>query len=238
MEPLSIIIDLIIHIDEHLTSLVQQYGFWIYFILFLIIFCETGLVIAPFLPGDSLIFAAGALAAIGAMDIAVLFIVLSTAAILGDTVNYWIGNRVGSRILQKEKIPFVKKKHIQRAKDFYEKHGGKTIVIARFIPIMRTFAPFVAGVGDMQYKRFIVFNVVGAFMWVSLFLTLGFAFGNLPFVRDNFAMLVVAIIIISFMPFLFELVRSIFKIRRGCGDATPKNSGGPLDEPQAKQSGK
>ncbi|MEI7884452.1 MAG: DedA family protein [Clostridia bacterium] len=200
MTILTSFINVIMHIDKYLTLLVQQYGILIYAILFLIIFLETGLVVTPFLPGDSMLFAAGALAGIGAMNIGILLLVLYVAAVLGDTVNYHIGKELGNKILSKEKIRFINKEYLKKAQSFYEKHGSITIVIARFIPIIRTFAPFIAGIGEMKYSKFIPYNLLGGGLWVSIFLGLGYFFGNLTFVKDNFSYMVIAIILISLLP--------------------------------------
>lgn len=206
MDFLTNIIDFILHIDKHLNEIIQTYGTWTYLLLFLIIFMETGLVITPFLPGDSLIFAAGAFAAQGSLNVWILFILLSFAAILGDTVNYWIGHYIGPRAFSGN-VRFLKKEYLDRTHAFYEKHGGKTIILARFIPIIRTFAPFVAGVGAMTYSHFIVYNVIGGVLWVGLFTFLGYFFGNLPFVQENFIYVIVAIIVISVMPAVIEFIR-------------------------------
>ena len=201
MNPVSWLIEFILHLDSNLTYMIDQYGTWVYVILFIVVFCETGLVAAPFLPGDSLIFAAGALAiAYGSFNIWALFIVFVSAAIIGDTVNYWIGHYIGPKVFRQESSKLFKKKYLDDAHLFYDKHGSKTIFLARFIPIIRTFAPFVAGVGRMDYRKFIIYNVVGAFVWVSLFLGLGYMFGDLPIVKDNITFLFIAIIIISFVP--------------------------------------
>ncbi len=210
MEVIMNFLDFILHLDEGLANLINQFGVWTYVILFAIIFAETGLVVTPFLPGDSLIFAAGALASTtGALDPILLVIVLTAAAIIGDSVNYSIGHFLGPRVFS-EKLPFLKKEHLERTHAFYEKYGGKTIILARFIPIIRTFAPFVAGVGAMTYGKFITFNVLGALLWVPLFTLMGYFFGNLPFVQDNFELVVIAIIVISVLPAVFEY----FKARR------------------------
>ncbi len=210
MEVIMNFLDFILHLDEGLANLINQFGVWTYVILFAIIFAETGLVVTPFLPGDSLIFAAGALASTtGALDPILLVIVLTAAAIIGDSVNYSIGHYIGPRVFS-EKLPFLKKEHLERTHAFYEKYGGKTIILARFIPIIRTFAPFVAGVGAMTYGKFITFNVLGALLWVPLFTLMGYFFGNLPFVQDNFELVVIAIIVISVLPAVFEY----FKARR------------------------
>ncbi len=203
--------DLFLHLDRHLAEVLRDYGTWTYLILFAIVFCETGLVVTPFLPGDSLLFAAGALAAVeglgDTLDPLVLFVLLSAAGIVGDTVNYWIGAFVGPRAFSGE-IRFLKKEHLDRTHQFYEKYGGKTIIIARFVPIIRTFAPFVAGIGAMNYRRFIVYNVVGAIAWVGLFVFGGYYFGNMEFVKRRFSLVIVAIIVISVMPMVVELVRA------------------------------
>src|SRR5690606_16302407 len=172
-------IDLFLHLDKHLSELIAAYGTWTYAILFLIVFCETGLVVTPFLPGDSLLFAAGTFAALGAMDPWILFGLLTVAAILGDTVNYWIGKRIGPAAFT-GRFRLLNQNHLRKTEAFYEKHGGKTIIMARFVPIVRTFAPFVAGVGTMEYGRFLMFNVVGAVLWVGLFVFGGYLFGNIP----------------------------------------------------------
>jgi membrane-associated protein len=206
MDLISYLIDLILHLDAHLAAVIEAYGVWTYAFLFLIIFVETGLVIFPFLPGDSLLFAAGTFAGMGSLNIYVLVILLSVAAILGDTVNYWIGHYIGPKAFSGE-IRFLKKEYLDRTHAFYEKHGGKTIVLARFIPIIRTFAPFVAGVGAMTYGHFIMYNVVGGIAWVVLFTLLGYFFGSIPFVQDNFSLVVIAIILISVMPGVIEFLR-------------------------------
>jgi membrane-associated protein len=204
---LATAIDFFLHLDKYLGGLIQNYGAWTYLILFVIIFGETGLVIVPFLPGDSLLFAAGAFAATGALDPLWLFILLSIAAIAGNTVNYWIGYFVGPGILQKQKIRFIKKEYLDRTHRFYEKHGGLTIIIARFIPIIRTFAPFVAGVGFMTYWRFNIYNITAGIAWVAMFIFGGYFFGNLPLVKNNFSIVIFAIIIISVLPAIIGLVR-------------------------------
>ena len=200
------LVDFILHIDTHLDAIIRSYGAWTYLILFLIIFCETGLVVTPFLPGDSLLFAAGAFAARGSLDPVTLSVLLIIAAITGDTVNYWIGNALAPR-LAAGRLRFIKQAHLQRTHEFYERHGGKTIIIARFVPIVRTFAPFVAGVGAMHYTRFLAYNVVGGVVWVLLFVWAGFFFGNIPAVEHNFTLVIFAIIILSVLPALFEYVR-------------------------------
>ncbi len=204
MELIKYLVDLVIHLDQHLYELVSNYGAWTYALLFLIIFCETGLVITPFLPGDSLLFAVGALAATGALDANWSFVLLSIAAILGDTVNYWAGYVVGPKVFHKEQSRLLNKQHLERTHQFYEKYGGKTIIIARFVPIIRTFAPFVAGIGRMTYARFLLYNVVGGIAWIASFVYAGYFFGNIPVVKRNFTLVVIAIIIVSVMPGLVE----------------------------------
>ncbi len=200
------LIDLVLHLDKYLGQIIQDYGTWTYLILFFVIFMETGFVITPFLPGDSLIFAAGAFAGLGYMNVGVLFFVLALAAIAGDTANYWIGHAIGPRAFSGS-IRFLKKEYLDRTHAFYEKHGGKTIIIARFIPIIRTFAPFVAGVGAMTYSKFIAYNVVGGLAWVALFSFMGYFFGNLPIVQQNFTFVILAIIFISILPAIIEFIR-------------------------------
>lgn len=205
------IINFILNIDQHLFDFIVQYGKWIYAILFIIIFVETGLVVMPFLPGDSMLFAAGALAAsTGVMDPTVLIILLCVAAILGDTLNYHIGRYIGPRVFEMDSR-FIKKEHLTKTQAFFEKHGGKTIIFARFLPFFRTFAPFVAGASSMNYRYFLMFNVVGAILWISSFIILGYFFGNLPIVKDNFTHLIIGIIILSILPAIFEIVRNRYK---------------------------
>jgi len=210
MEIILQIINFFLHLDEYLGIIIARFGAWTYLILFLVIFMETGLVVTPFLPGDSLLFAAGAFAGLGYLEVGVLIVTLSIAAILGDTVNYWIGHAIGPRAFSGN-IRFLKKEYLDRTHAFYEKYGGKTIILARFIPIIRTFAPFVAGVGAMTYKKFIVYNVIGGIAWVSIFVLAGYYFGNIPTVQENFTLVILAIIIISVMPAVFELLRGRFR---------------------------
>lgn len=206
METIQLVVDVFLHIDEYLNVIITNYGAWTYGLLFLVIFMETGFVVTPFLPGDSLLFAAGTFAALGSLNVYLLFLLLFAAAVLGDTVNYWIGHTVGTSVFEKN-YRLLKMEHLERTQAFYEKHGGKTIVLARFVPIVRTFAPFVAGVGTMAYGRFIVYNVFGAFIWTGLFLFLGYFFGNIPFVRHNFEIVIPAIILISVLPMVVEYMR-------------------------------
>ena len=209
MEIITFIIDFILHLDEHLATIIADYGTWTYAILFLIIFMETGFVVTPFLPGDSLLFAAGSFAALGSLNPWVLFGLLAFAAIAGDTINYAIGSYIGERAFSGN-IRWLKKEYLDRTEAFYKKHGGKTIILARFVPIIRTFAPFVAGVGSMTYGRFISYNIIGGISWVAIFIFMGFFFGNLPFVQKNFELVIFAIIFISLLPPIFEY----FKARR------------------------
>ncbi|HAL55052.1 MAG TPA: DedA family protein [Bacteroidetes bacterium] len=214
MEFIQSAIDFILHIDRHLLELCNTYGPWVYGILFLIVFCETGLVITPFLPGDSLLFAVGSLAAIGALNPIVAIVLLIVAAILGDTVNYWIGDYVGPKVFHEEHSRFLNKEYLIRTHSFYEKHGGKTIIIARFLPIIRTFAPFVAGIGSMTYRRFILFNVVGGVAWVLIFVPAGYYFGSIPFVKNNFSLVILALILIPGIPALVEAIRIQLRKRK------------------------
>lgn len=213
MEWIKELIDLVIHLDVHLNELIQDHGAWIYLLLFVIVFCETGLVIAPFLPGDSLLFVAGALAASGSLEVGWLIVLLSAAAIVGDTVNYWIGNYVGPRAFSGT-IRLLKKEYLYRTQEFYDRHGGKTIVLARFIPIIRTFAPFVAGIGAMRYGRFIFYNVTGGITWVVFFTLIGYFFGQIPAVKDNFGYVILVIVVTSAVPVMAELVRGRLRSRR------------------------
>jgi membrane-associated protein len=207
MDLIRTAIDFFLHLDKHLAEIIANYGVWTNLILFLIVFAETGLVVTPFLPGDSLLFAAGTFAALGSLDPVILILLLSAAAILGDTVNYWVGAYIGPRAFSGE-LRWLRKEYLDRTHAFYEKHGGKTIILARFIPIIRTFAPFVAGVGTMTYSRFLLYNVVGGVVWVTLFVLAGYYFGNLPVVRQNFTYVILAIIVISVMPIVLEFMKS------------------------------
>ncbi|MDO7898883.1 DedA family protein [Pseudomonas citrulli] len=201
-------LDLILHLDVYLDMLVTNYGTWVYAILFLVIFCETGLVVMPFLPGDSLLFIAGAVAAGGAMDPLLLAGLLMLAAILGDSTNYLIGRTAGEKLFSNPNSKIFRRDYLQQTHDFYDKHGGKTVTLARFLPIIRTFAPFVAGVGKMNYLRFLGFSVLGTVLWVGGLVTLGFFFGNVPFIKQNLSLLVVGIILLSLLPMIISLVRS------------------------------
>ncbi|GAB4458865.1 MAG: DedA family protein [Anaerolineae bacterium] len=203
------LLDYFLHLDEILPEITSSYGTWTYAILFLIIFLETGVVVTPFLPGDSLLFAAGAVAALdnSGLNVVFLFILLTMAAILGDTANYWIGHTIGPRAFSGN-IPFLKKEYLERTHQFYEKYGGKAIVLARFVPIVRTFAPFVAGIGSMNYSRFIFYNVFGGVLWCAIFIFLGYFFGNLPFVKRNFELVIIVIILISLLPPVVEYFQS------------------------------
>lgn len=200
------ILDFLINLDVHLNEIINAYGVWTYLVIFLVVFLETGVVVTPFLPGDSLIFVIGALAAVGEINTLVITIVLILAAIIGDTVNYHIGKFIGPRVFR-ENVRLFKKEHLIRTQNFYEKHGGKTIVLARFIPIIRTFAPFVAGIGSMSYGRFILFNAAGGAAWVVFFMCLGYFFGNVPIVKDNFSLVIPLIILISLLPVLVDILR-------------------------------
>lgn len=207
MDLMKAFIEILLHLDTHLDLVIRSYGTWTYGILFLIIFLETGLVVTPFLPGDSLLFAGGSFAALGSLDAKWLAIFLSIAAIAGDTVNYWIGYTIGPKVFNKEKSRFLNKKYLYRTHRFYEKYGGKTIILARFIPIIRTFAPFVAGIGSMTYKRFLVYNISGGITWVVIFVLAGYIFGNIPVVKHNFSLVIFAIIFLSILPGIIEFLR-------------------------------
>jgi membrane-associated protein len=217
MEIISSFIDLIMHLDKHLADIIQNYGIWCYVVFFAIIFAETGLVVTPFLPGDSLLFALGALAAGGSLHIGWVFVILVTASVLGDNTNYAIGRYFGNVILKKEGAWFLKKEHIERTHKFYERYGTKTIIMARFAPIIRTFAPFIAGVGKMSYAKFLPFSIIGANLWIGAFTFGGFFFGNIPVIKKNFTLVILAIIIISLMPAVIEFVRERNRIKAESG---------------------
>ncbi len=216
MELITYLIDLFLHLDEYLAQIISQYGVWTYAILFFVIFMETGFVVTPFLPGDSLLFAAGTFAALGSLNVWLLAFLLMAAAILGDTVNYWIGHYLGDRAYN---IKWIKKEYLDKTHAFFEKHGGKTIFLARFVPIVRTFAPFVAGIGRMSYGFFFRWNVIGGITWVVLFTFAGYFFGNIPFVKKNFEFVIVAIILISVLPMAYEWLRSRGESRQLKSDA-------------------
>ncbi len=210
MQLLSFLVDFILHIDVHLGQIISAYGFLTYAVLFVVIFIETGLVFMPFLPGDSLLFAAGAFAALGSLNIWLLWILLVLAAVLGDTANYWIGHFFGQQLIDNPRMP-IKAAHIEETNKFFEKHGGKTIIMARFVPIVRTFAPFVAGIGKMSYKKFISYNLIGGLAWVTIALFAGFFFGNIPYVKENFSLIILLIILISVVPMLVPVISNKLK---------------------------
>jgi membrane-associated protein len=207
MELLKDFIDLFLHLDKHLSEVIQHYGTGTYLILFLIVFCETGLVVTPFLPGDSLLFAAGTFAGLGDLDVVLVFTILCAASILGDSSNYWVGRLVGRKAFE-SKSRFIKQEHLLKTQAFYDRHGRKTIILARFLPILRTFAPFVAGVGRMPYPRFLTVSVLGSIAWVGIFVWAGYLFGNLRVVRENFTLVVMAIIVLSVMPMVIEVIKT------------------------------
>ncbi|HVS00292.1 MAG TPA: DedA family protein [Thermoanaerobaculia bacterium] len=224
MEALKQLIDIFLHLDTHLKAILDTYGTWTYLLLFLIVFCETGLVVTPFLPGDSLLFAAGAFAFMGSLSLGWLLLLLFIAAVLGDTVNYWIGYSLGHRLLNAQRFRVIKQEHLDRTHEFYERYGGKTIIIARFVPIVRTFAPFVAGLGRMSYGRFMSYNVVGGALWVVICTMAGYLFGTIPVVQENFSLVVLAIIGLSLLPAVYEIWRE--RQRRRAAPASPPK---PLD---------
>lgn len=207
MEFITYFIDLFLHLDVHLNTVIRDYGMWTYLILFLIVFCETGLVVTPILPGDSLLFAAGTFAAIGSLDVTWLFILLTVAAVLGDAVNYAVGHFMGPKVFSQPNSRIFKKEYLDRTHHFYEKYGGKTIIIARFVPIVRTFAPFVAGVGNMTYAKFASYNIIGGVLWVAVCVGAGYAFGTIPIVKNNFTLVILGIIFVSILPGIVEYLR-------------------------------
>lgn len=211
MELLSGFLDLLVHLDKHLLSVTQNYGGWVYLLLFLIVFCETGLVVTPFLPGDSLLFVAGALAGAGAMNVHLLVLLLILAAVLGDSLNYAIGRWLGPRVFRYPDSWFFKQAYVERTHAYFEKYGGRTIVIARFVPIVRTYGPFVAGIGRMDYRRFILFNVSGAVLWVGVIGYAGYLFGNVPLVKNNLTLVILGIIFLSISPAIIEVLRHKLK---------------------------
>ena len=208
------LIDVLLNLDTYLSTIIDKFGMGTYLILFVIIFCETGLIVIPFLPGDSLLFAAGALSAITQLNPVVLFVLLASAAILGDNVNYFIGHRLGRRVFTKENSLFFNKKYLNDAEEFYKEHGNKAVLFARFFPIIRTFAPFVAGMGKMDYFKFLFYSIIGGISWVGLFIFSGYFFGNIPFIKENFAFFVMGIIVISLIPFSMQIIKSFSKKKK------------------------
>ncbi|MES2693089.1 MAG: DedA family protein [Verrucomicrobiota bacterium] len=218
------LVDFILHIDVHLGEIIRDYGTWTYAVLFLIIFAETGLVVTPFLPGDSLLFAAGAFCAKPetGLNVHLMAVLLFVAAVIGDTLNYWIGSKIGPAVFKREDSMFLRKKHLERAHAFFEKYGGRAIILARFVPIVRTFVPFVAGVGHMTYSRFIAYNIIGGFIWIYFFTYAGFAFGNQPFVQKNFKLVILAIIVLSVLPIVWEFWRGWQENRKAKAEGRPQ----------------
>lgn len=208
---IQLFVDYILHMDKHLGAIIQYFGSWTHLLFFIIIFCETGLVVTPVLPGDSLLFAIGTFAARDYFNPHVMFLILALAAILGDTANYWIGYFIGPKVFQRENVRFLNKKHLEKTHRFYERHGGKTIILARFIPIIRTFAPFVAGIGVMNYWKFLAYNFLGGLAWVGLFVYGGYYFGNLPMIKRNFTLVILAIVFLSILPPILEIARQKFR---------------------------
>jgi len=208
MDLIKYFIDFILHLDQHLVELVRQYGTWTYGILFLIIFCETGLVVTPILPGDSLLFAVGALASTGALNVVWCFVLMCCAAIIGDNLNYWIGYHVGPKVFSSQSSRLLNRKHLERTHEFYERYGAKTVILARFMPIIRTFAPFVAGIGRMNYPKFLAYSVFGSLLWMGIFLSAGYWFGNIPIVKRNFTLVVFGVIGVSLLPAIIEYWRA------------------------------
>jgi membrane-associated protein len=215
------LIDFILHIDTHLSEIIRDYGVWTYGVLFLIIFVETGLVVMPLLPGDSLLFAAGALSALpeSGLNVHLMAFLLFIAAVLGDSLNYWIGSKIGPAVFRREDSIWLRKKHLEKAHAFFEKYGGRAIILARFVPIVRTFVPFVAGAGSMTYRRFFAFNIAGGFVWIYAFTYLGFFFGNLPVVKKNFGLVIMAIIVVSVVPIAIETIKAFLEKRKLNGSA-------------------
>jgi membrane-associated protein len=207
MELLSGFLDIVLHLDAHLLALVQEYGVWVYAILFVIIFAETGLVVAPFLPGDSLLFVTGALCGMGSLDLQILMPLLIVAAFSGDNTNYWVGRLLGLRLLNHASQKLIKHEHLEKTHLFFDKHGGKTIIFARFLPIIRTFAPFVAGIGTMNYRSFVMFSVAGSVAWIGSLTIAGYFFGNIPVIKNNLTLMILAIIVISFIPAILEFIK-------------------------------
>jgi membrane-associated protein len=207
MELLAQFFDIVLHLDKHLTVLIQTYGTWVYLILFLIIYCETGLVVTPFLPGDSLLFVAGTLAGLGALDVHALFALLVLAAFSGDNTNYWIGRFIGPRVFRRERSRLFNPAHLKRTQQFYDRHGGKTVILARFMPVIRTFAPFVAGIGRMTYPKFMFYSFSGSIFWIGFFVYGGYYFGNIPFVKNNLTLFIIGIVVLSIAPGAIEYLR-------------------------------
>lgn len=207
MEILSSLLDIILHLDAHLLALVHEYGLWVYAILFAIIFAETGLVVAPFLPGDSLLFVIGALCGMGSLELQIAMPLLIAAAFVGDNTNYWIGRLLGLRLLNKASPRLIKHEHLEKTHAFYEKHGGKTVILARFLPIIRTFAPFVAGIGTMNYRHYVMFSIIGGVSWIGSLTLAGYFFGNIPFIKNNLTLMVLVIVVISFIPAILEFIK-------------------------------
>lgn len=207
MEWLAGLLDIVLHLDTHLLALVQEYGIWVYAILFCIIFAETGLVVAPFLPGDSLLFVIGALCGMGSLELEVALPLLALAAFMGDNTNYWIGRLLGLRLLERTSPRFIRHEHLEKTHAFYAKHGGKTVIFARFLPIIRTFAPFVAGIGTMNYRYYVMFSIIGGVSWIGSLILAGYFFGNIPVIKDNLTLMILAIVVISFIPAILEFIR-------------------------------
>lgn len=220
MHLLAQLVDLFLHLDKHLDEVIRNYGSWTYGLFFIIVFCETGLVLTPILPGDSLLFAAGAIAAKGNLNIGLIYVLLIVAAMLGDNVNYWIGRYVGPKVFQKENSRLLKKAHLDRTQAFFDKYGGKTLIFARFVPIVRTFAPFVAGIGKMKYRTFLAYSVSASLLWVTVCTMSGYLLGNIPVVKKNFELAVLAIIFISVLPMAIELYQH--RRKAGAPDAAPE----------------
>ncbi|PIV47678.1 MAG: hypothetical protein COS20_03615 [Gallionellaceae bacterium CG02_land_8_20_14_3_00_60_115] len=207
MELLAGLLDIVLHLDAHLLALVQEYGVWVYAILFFIIFAETGLVIAPFLPGDSLLFVIGALSGMGSLELEVALPLLILAAFMGDNTNYWIGRLLGLRLLEHASPHFIRHEHLEKTHAFYAKHGGKTVIFARFLPIIRTFAPFVAGIGTMNYRHYVMFSIIGGVSWIGSLILAGYFFGNIPVIKDNLTLMILVIVVVSFVPAMIEFMR-------------------------------
>ena len=207
MELLSGFLDIVLHLDAHLLALVQEYGVWVYAILFVIIFAETGLVVAPFLPGDSLLFVTGALCGMGSLELQILMPLLIVAAFSGDNTNYWVGRLLGLRLLNHASQKLIKHEHLEKTHLFFDKHGGKTIIFARFLPIIRTFAPFVAGIGTMNYRSFVMFSALGSVAWIGSLTIAGYFFGNIPVIKNNLTLMILAIIVVSFIPAILEFIK-------------------------------